>query len=724
MSSSNLSFDPLRDPSTVSSLQTLALIFETSIGPTGRLKLLENTRTLSSSSQRLISCISVKNIISKVVVSTAKNQLKSFNDGGLFCALLTLKLILPATADSSRSLPLVGTLYDIFAKDFLCLLKESSGLEVDFSNLNHLKSVVLTVLSSKPGCLLSRFDRDHICSIILKAFLDSIPTDGKSVKIVDSFRFVNIDRLPPIKSKLLKGALVQIPETDITFFKKLHQKGPIKVALFTCSLAGDADWPVENLETTSLDLVVESVMRLLDNLVSKLVFDKVNLLFCQKVVHPRMKKRLQRAGILFIDRLGIEAAKCIQYISGGNSIASLFCELSYGTVPFVSIEQLGKNNFLLLSNDTVPLFTIVLAHYNEESLAELKVVCRQALDSLLRILRLPSVCFGGGCSDILTGLCLANKVKSNIDAIKREACCTFGEVLESLSTFLRAVVSTSVAIHNGKVLDFATENTHGHLWKLHEGHFPIAGSKCLCGSCDSASIDPLSWSLLSNISNLYGFFPLMAESSEKFSVKVSPSSYVPVMKKEETKIGASTQSLTVTNFSFEVEPHSSKKEVTLSVVSSNSSPQEVLLTSNFNLSPDCFSPLNSMPSKSESDVLPSVSFSTITSSLNANKFVAQSGADTCPNLPKTVPNNSDVTQQFRKVNSPVTIPFIGPVPIPFESCSQEFQTSQASLPGPTSKSTDSVLLDELTCKTNSLSLAFETASLLLRTTVCINNLPA
>lgn len=332
MSSSNLSSDPLRQPPTISSLQTLTLVLETTIGPAGKLKLLENSRELTSSSQRLLKNISIKNIISKIIVTTAKTQLGTFNDGGLFCALLILKLVCPVASDSSRSLPLVGTLYEKFSVEFLSLLKWESSFEVNFSDLKHLKSVVLTVLSSKPGCLLSRWDRDHLCSLLMRAFLDCVPSDGGSAFIPDCFRFLTVDGLPTKESRLLKGVLVQIPETDEKRFERgLAQKDgqPTKVALFTCSLAGDADWPVGGLETTSLDPVIDSTLKLLDNIVSQLVLDGINFVFCQKVVHPRMKKRLQKAGIMILDRLGSEASKCIQYISGNFLFPSVLLTVCY-----------------------------------------------------------------------------------------------------------------------------------------------------------------------------------------------------------------------------------------------------------------------------------------------------------------------------------------------------------------------------------------------------------
>ncbi|GBN31265.1 McKusick-Kaufman/Bardet-Biedl syndromes putative chaperonin, partial [Araneus ventricosus] len=175
--SSNLVFDPLHQDSFAASLKILIKVIGTCIGPRAKLKLLRHEEggsvTLTSSSQRLFQLMSVKNIFSKIIISAAKSQLKSFNDGGLFCVLLILRTIHHALS-TEYPLPIIGTIYEYYANLYIETLNHKDSLcvmNVDFSNFRHLRSIVHSILGSKPGCVLTSENKNHLTSLILKAYL-------------------------------------------------------------------------------------------------------------------------------------------------------------------------------------------------------------------------------------------------------------------------------------------------------------------------------------------------------------------------------------------------------------------------------------------------------------------------------------------------------------------------------------------------------------------------
>lgn len=368
-------------------------------------------------------------------------------------------------------------------------------------------------------------------------------------------------------------------------------------------------------------------------------------------------------------------------------------------------------------------------------------------------------------------------MRSNLDTIKKETGCTTGQVLESLSTFLRAIANTCVSIHQGKVLDFATESTNGHLWKLRDGNFPTADHRCQCGSHRAALVDPSAWSFLSNIHHLYEVIPPTSQTSEKSSIKVSPT--------------INTESFKVLNSSIE--------NVQGEVVVSSNLISAFQLPTNSNFSPKCKSLLNNISSESEQLSANASSSSTCVSLTNADPAcqlstnlntltctplssdmpahqlsTTISSSPVCVALSNTEPayrlptNINSLTCDLLPIDIPAyqfstimsspstdaplanTIPacplstITSPSPICVSLSSsipahQLFADADTSPSGNscidpdvttsnkrsqcTRDAINSIHLDELSCKLNSLSLAFETASLLLKTTVCINNLP-
>lgn len=353
-------------------------------------------------------------------------------------------------------------------------------------------------------------------------------------------------------------------------------------------------------------------------------------------------------------------------------------------------------------------------------------------------------------------------MRSNLDAIKNEASCTAGQVLESLSTFLRAIANTCVSIHQGKVLDFATESTNGHLWKLHDGHFPTADHRCQCGSHRAELVDPSAWSFLSDIPHLYQVIPPTSMSSIKLSHTIN------------------NESFEVLNSSIKDAQH--EVAVSINVISASQLP------TNSNLSSKCKSSLNPISNKSEqlsTNVSSSSTCVPLTDADLANQLSTNFNSLTCIPLSNDTPacqlstnissspvcvpvlNTEPAYQLATNLNSLTCDPLSNSTPAcqlsaiissptgsydPLANTMPDCQlpstipacplfvnadTSKSSIscidPDVTTSSrrsqctpdaTNSIHLDELTCKLNSLSLAFETASLLLRTTVCINNLPA
>lgn len=509
LNSSNLILDPLRKDSCISSMKTLIKIIQTCIGPQASLKLLQHQEggvgILSSSSQRFLHILSVKDRISAFIISSTKIQLKKFNDNGLCCMFLILKSIHHAVL-TEYHLPLIGALYAHFSNIYIECLNSVNNLSIvniDFSNLKHLQSIVLSILNSKRGCALTSKNKDFLASLILKAFLGSISSN----KLLSNFNtsVIGMEGLDVNHSRLFKGVLVPVSKEDANRFQKdTHKAGPFRIALFTTSLSGETDCPVKNIITDSPCSLVKASLIQLEKIIEKVIIENIDIVFCQKVVHPSLKKKLQYAGISFLDRLGTEATKYVQFISGGNAIASLVVsEFSYGTLSRSEIILVEGRTFLLFASDDIPFFSLALGNYNAQSLSELQVVCQQIFNALYRVLCNRKVCYGAGCTEVYTAQLWTAKVKEHSSSIQSDFACTLGQIEIAKSAFLKSVIDLSVALHQGTHLDFVTDAVYGHLWKMKDGQFPNEMQHCACGRYSASGID--SWMFLSDIgkSDLY-----------------------------------------------------------------------------------------------------------------------------------------------------------------------------------------------------------------------------
>ncbi|GFQ70877.1 hypothetical protein TNCT_384901 [Trichonephila clavata] len=417
LNSSNLILDPLRKDPFLMSMKALIKIIQTCMGPQASLKLLQHQEggagILTSSSQRLLPILSVKDRTSAFIISTAKTQLKKFNDNGLCCMFLILKSIHHAVL-TEYCLPLIGALYTHLSNIYIECLNSSNNLSVmtiDFSNLKHLKSIVLSLLNSKRGHALTSINKDYLASLILKAFLGTIPSNKLLRNINTSV--ISVEGSDVNHSRLFKGVLVPVPKEDAIHFQKDHQEmGPFHIALFTTSLAGETDCPVKNIVIDSSFSVAKASLILLEKAIEKVIAENVDFVFCQKVIHPYLKKKLQYAGISFLDRLGTETTKYVQFISGGNAITSLIVsEFSYGTISRSDMVLIEGRTFLLFSSDDTPFFSLALCNYNAQSLSELQVVCQQIFSALYRVLCKGKVCYGAGCTEVSTAQLWATKLK-------------------------------------------------------------------------------------------------------------------------------------------------------------------------------------------------------------------------------------------------------------------------------------------------------------------------
>lgn len=280
----------------------------------------------SSQSSALLGHLAVTHPLLKILRTAVQNQAACFGDCGLFTAILSCSLI-----ESDQRLGLTPA---TVVKVNKCLLSLCTNylrseacrcrIPVDFSHSQILLCLVRSVLTSKPACMLTRKEIEHISSVILRAFLLMIPETAEDHLVLGKAIIVPLKGHSVMGSVVLPGILIEMSEVQFRRILPFKKSSVLKVALFGMSLSGDFSDTGEGTVTVSQGVSLEqAVLDQLLRLGRQLVCDHVDLVLCQKVVHPSLKQLLSSHRIIVIDRLGVTLMEPLRMVTGKSYLLVL-----------------------------------------------------------------------------------------------------------------------------------------------------------------------------------------------------------------------------------------------------------------------------------------------------------------------------------------------------------------------------------------------------------------
>lgn len=335
--------EPLSSEKVRSTLSVLKGIIASCYGPSGRLKQLHNGLggcvCTTSQSSALLRNLSVTHPVLKVLTSSVQNHVSCFSDCGLFTAILCCNLI-----ENTQRTGLTPTTTIKLNKYFLSLctsyLKSeacSCRIPVDFRSTQTLLSLVHSILTSKPACMLTRKETDHIGALILKAFLLTIPESREERMVLGKSIIVPLKGQGVTDSTVLPGLLIEASEVQLRRLLSTQKSSALRVALFCASLSGDFSNSGEGTVLVHYQVSLENaVLEQLLNLGRQLVTDHVDLVLCQKVIHPSLKQFLSEHHIIAIDRVGLTLMEPLSKVTGKRF--SWLLPINVNVSPFRSRE--------------------------------------------------------------------------------------------------------------------------------------------------------------------------------------------------------------------------------------------------------------------------------------------------------------------------------------------------------------------------------------------------
>ncbi|XP_072490557.1 molecular chaperone MKKS isoform X1 [Notamacropus eugenii] len=491
------------------SLSVLRKVVTSCYGPSGRLKQLHNgvggSVCTTSSSSFLFSNLSVTHPILKILTTSVQNHVSRFSDCGLFTAILCFNLV-----ENFQKLNLSAATVIKISKHLLSLCtdylnSETCGcrISVDFSNMKTLLCLVQSILTSKPACQLNRKEAEHISTLILKAFLLTIPEKAKDHAVLGKSIIIPLKNERVMNSTVLPGIVIEMPEVQLMrkFPIKKLPSDTLKVALFCTSMSGDVCDPGEGTLVISYGVSLESaVLDQLLNLGNQLISDHVDIVVCQKVIHPALKQYLHQHHIITIDRVGISLMESLCEMTGAQRIGSLsfISSTSYGCVKDLCSTNFGsKHYFHLIPNDST-VCSLLLCNRNETAWNELKLACQTAQHVLQLTIKEPLALLGGGCTETHLASFIRQKGISVPEYFLKANDYTQTEYKRVVNAFCNALQSVACSLEHdkGKIL---TDKKYGHFWSIQPDFssnmkWQDLVSKCGCGLYDNQK--ELNWCLL------------------------------------------------------------------------------------------------------------------------------------------------------------------------------------------------------------------------------------
>ncbi|NXK67329.1 TCPB protein, partial [Sylvietta virens] len=502
--------EPLTRDAESQSLSLLGGILKSSYGPAGRLKQLHNgvggCVCTTSQSSTLLGHLSVSQPVLRVLTASVQNHVSRFSDCGLFTAILCCGFI-----ENFRSLNVAPFTVIKISKHLLRLCmdhlkSEACGcrVSVDFSNVEIPVCLVRSILTSKPACMLNKTEVDHLTSLVLKAFIFTVPCHVETNAVLGKCVIIPVKGRRIVDSTVFPGLLIEIREIQLgkPLAVKRTSSNMIKIALFSVSMSGDGFNPEEGTVAVhhSISLEVSELNQLL-NVGMQLVKDEVGLVVCQKVMHPSLKQYLKKNGIIAVDRAGLSVMEPLGRMTGNRPPVASIHLLSpgcYGSLKDLCIESLASKHFLhLIPEDTV-ICSLILCSRSETAWDELKRVCETAGHVLQLTVKEPLALLGGGCTETHLASYIRYKSSSLPASIFKDLDCSQTQYQMVADGFCRSLESVAHSLsHDGE--DILTDMVYGHCWFVPSGSPCVSKlsdlvSKCSCGM--NGNTEELSWRFL------------------------------------------------------------------------------------------------------------------------------------------------------------------------------------------------------------------------------------
>jgi hypothetical protein len=470
--SSQTDTSPMTDPTLRATLAVCHRLAIETVGPHGEPCLVHTNGnseavTLTSLSARLGDALSVQHPVARVVLDAVCARGRSgMPDGGWLQLLLTTGLVdrsqyvvagpLSAVlADGACTpAPALELFADVIAVplllaghqvamqwiyDFLQHPACPARFEVPLSSLSHLLILCKSILGAKTSIPWRTGDVEHLALLLVTAFVEALPDDGvpaaaETVDVLSHIRLVvEPGRDLHDSMCLAHTVLLDVPwpfglASDVTWSNA-------RTICYNISLCMDEDAHCDlNVVGPLLEETDNVRIQLLEALLTRWQSVGVQIVWCQKLLHPWLKAMLPVKGILGVERLSLRHVATVHRACGGHMLGSVDLDAItpavLGSVGRVSEWLCGEKRWIRLqgsshSFDAVtggkPVSTVLIGAPHSLIKEELETVAQSCLTVLAHSLTTPGrlVLAGGGATENLLSLYLRMRSQRDLGSTVR-----------------------------------------------------------------------------------------------------------------------------------------------------------------------------------------------------------------------------------------------------------------------------------------------------------------
>ncbi|XP_049592894.1 molecular chaperone MKKS [Syngnathus scovelli] len=484
---------PLENSDILNKLHLLGQLLRSCYGPSGRLKHIHNNIggqvVTTSTSSVLLPAINSSTPLLNLILASVRSHVSRFSDCGLFAAILCVTLIEKVKLSGLGQNEAVRINKHLLGLCTDYLHQEACGCKVklDFCSSQNLIKLADSILCSKPASMLTEYEAFHISKLAVQAFLLTVPSNSSGTVTLGKTVIVSIEGVSVMESAVFPGLLIEIPDGFESLELMTQPCEPLRVVLFSTSLAGDlseiGDGPIEvqygaDMESQILDHLLDMGKQALK--------DDVKLCVCQKVIHPVLQQYLRSHGIIVVERVGINLMEPLTQLTGAQPVATLHTTIPhkvYGKVRNVTSRHFGSKTMLhLYPAEESVICTTVLCHRNETMLNELKVAFQKTEHVLRLTLREPFALLGGGCTETHLAAYIRHQCAATSSASVLG--CLQMEYLLGVEAFCSSLESVAAALQHD-TRDSFIDLTCAHHWTLPKDvtqeDIESLDSKCGCG---------------------------------------------------------------------------------------------------------------------------------------------------------------------------------------------------------------------------------------------------
>ncbi|CAD5112040.1 DgyrCDS1288 [Dimorphilus gyrociliatus] len=394
-SESKIVFHPFESKETIKSLDTILQLLTCCFGPYSRLNAFQNVNggkvTLTSSLARTLKLISIARPEIRVLTSILNGYCNTYKEGGHFAGILSIQLIKSCLQLRKEIHPklicdvleLLNVECSSYLKSEICKTKR----KLDLTSISHFKNVINSILLTKP---LVKSYADRLSTILLEAFIKTL--DDSQNLIFATERGLLKD------SRLLNGLYIRYHGCN-----KFEGSLDGKIVIFNESMSGD-DFSqnfqtLKLIKTSDKDTNFPMLNKML-LFVAHLKEMDIKALFCQKVIHPFVKRRLIEKGIFFVERIGIEMTNSLSKLTGAKLISSFetsYLEEEDFGIGSISFEEINHKFYLTIKCTKSSIHTFLLITNDDDEEDEILTLLKNGDFCLRTLLQVPFVLCGGGC---------------------------------------------------------------------------------------------------------------------------------------------------------------------------------------------------------------------------------------------------------------------------------------------------------------------------------------